>query len=480
MAVFAATVMNTELESETGDASPTPASQSQARTEIRKRRLASQTQWDDQTTQMIGKIFRAIFRLEDKVERVASEVAMVKEHTEYLGSRVKYELHTEVPVANSGVDTPPPPPPLRGELDRLREEVQTIQRHWQQGEFLGELQVNLKKSQDLVVRIENKVEMAISTATQNAKEARPPGPEEKAQSNLKAKSRVSMAQAYPLPPSSPPSPPPPEGMDWEEVMAETERLGRSEQLAHLTADQPEATPTPTPKKKPTPKPAPKPAVPKPQPNPQAKAKPPAAPKPTQPAPQRSRPLGGTSYAAAARAAPTGGEEWTTVQRGDKPRGPCPQHQPQHQPQELRPVQGLNLDQRKFVFAREGPIPKRYAEADLISAVNRTLHQTGVPTHARIFQLRLNAKGTLAGLCTPFAPIEHLLEFRDTIIRAARTVDSGIHNFTANETWSRVKIHGVLLDRYLGRGTFGVTWATGMGQVQEGVLIFCLAVCSELA
>ena len=26
----------------------------------------------------------------------------------------------------------------------------------------------------------------------------------------------------------------------------------------------------------------------------------------------------------------------------------------------------------------------------------------------------------------------------------------------------------------------VTWATGMGQVQEGVLIFCLAVCSELA
>ena len=26
----------------------------------------------------------------------------------------------------------------------------------------------------------------------------------------------------------------------------------------------------------------------------------------------------------------------------------------------------------------------------------------------------------------------------------------------------------------------LTWATGMGQVQEGVLIFCLAVCSELA
>ena len=50
---------------------------------------------------------------------------------------------------------------------------------------------------------------------------------------------------------------------------------------------------------------------------------------------------------------------------------------------------------------------------------------------------------------------HLLQHRDTIIRAVHTVDSGIHNFTANETWSRVKIHGVPLARYLGRGTFGL-------------------------
>ena len=189
---FAPTAMNTEVNGETGEASPTPANQPQARTEIRKRRLASQTQWDDQTTQMIGKIFRAIFRLEDKVEKVAKDVATVKEHTEYMGSRVRYELHTEAPAAHSGVGTPPHPPPLRGELDRLREEVQAIQR--QQGEVLGELQVNLKKNQDLASRIENKVEVAIGTAIQNGKATRPPGSEEKAQS--KAKDRVAVAQVH--------------------------------------------------------------------------------------------------------------------------------------------------------------------------------------------------------------------------------------------------------------------------------------------
>ena len=372
MPFFAATAMSTEVDCKTGEASPTPANQPQARTEIKKRRLASQTQWDDQTTQMIRKIFRAIFRLEDKVERVAKDVATVKEHTEYMGSRVRYELHTEAPAAHSGAGTPPYVPPLRGELDHLREEVQAIQ--CQQGEVLGELQVNLKMNQDLADRIENRVEVAIGMAIQNAKETRPLSPEEKAQS--KTKDRVAVAEVHHPQSSSPPSLPPPEGMDWKEVVAEMERLGRTGQLAHLAANQPEAAPAP--EKKPAPRPGPKPAVLKPQSKPRAEAKTPAALKPTQLAPQLSRSLGGISYAAAAKSAPTGGEGWTTVQRGGRPHGLCPQRHPQ----ELRPVQGLNLDQRKFVFAQEGPTPEHCVEADLISAVNRALHQTGAPTHTR--------------------------------------------------------------------------------------------------
>ena len=165
-------------------------------------------------------------------------------------------------------------------------------------------------------------------------------------------------------------------------MAETERLGRTGQLAHLAADLPEAAPAP--EKKPAPRPGPKPTVPKPQSKPWAEAKAPAAPKPTQPAPQLSRPLGGISYAAVAMSAPTEGEGWTTVQRGGRPHGP----RPQRHLQKLRPVQGLNLDQRKFVFAGEGPIPERCVEADLISAVNRCGGKTEFSHHYHLTAARV--------------------------------------------------------------------------------------------
>ena len=94
-------------------------------------------------------------------------------------------------------------------------------------------------------------------------------------------------------------------------------------------------------------------------------------------------------------------------------------------------------------------------ADIVSAVNRALHQEDVPAHIWMFQLRRNVKGTFAGLSTSFTPIEQLLGARDTVIRAARTVDLSIVDITANETWHRVKIHGVPLNQYLGKGTHGL-------------------------
>ena len=126
MVVLAATTMEESVWEAGTDrrvTSPTPAGQPIARTEIRKRRLASQTQGDDQTTQMIGKIFRAIYRLEDKVERMANDVAIVKQQTEHTGSRVRYEFCTDLegPAEHSGDGNPRAP--LRGEVDRLREEV---------------------------------------------------------------------------------------------------------------------------------------------------------------------------------------------------------------------------------------------------------------------------------------------------------------------------------------------------------------------
>ena len=45
------------------------------------------------------------------------------------------------------------------------------------------------------------------------------------------------------------------------------------------------------------------------------------------------------------------------------------------------------------------------------------------------------------------------------------------NITANETWKRLKIHGVPLERYLGKGTFGLNkLRTEIESENEGVEI----------
>ena len=84
-----------------------------------------------------------------------------------------------------------------------------------------------------------------------------------------------------------------------------------------------------------------------------------------------------------------------------------------------------------------------------------MFQEGISTHIHIFQLWRNARGTLSGLSTPYTPVSQLLVYRDTIIRAVRTVDPGIVNITSNETWKWVKIHGVTLFLYMGKGTNGL-------------------------
>lgn len=56
---------------------------------------------------------------------------------------------------------------------------------------------------------------------------------------------------------------------------------------------------------------------------------------------------------------------------------------------------------------------------------------------------------------PFTPINQLLAHRNTILRAALTVDPTVIDITAYETWHRVKIYGVPLNRYLGKGTHGL-------------------------
>lgn len=61
---------------------------------------------------------------------------------------------------------------------------------------------------------------------------------------------------------------------------------------------------------------------------------------------------------------------------------------------------------------------------------------------------------MAGATTTLRPAEAILRYKDVAIRAAKTECQSVTDITTNETWERVKIHGVPLERYIGKGSYG--------------------------
>lgn len=175
-----------------------------------------------------------------------------------------------------------------------------------------------------------------------------------------------------------------------------------------------------------------------------------------PASGRALPLGGVSYAAAARAlAPAcKKEEWTTVQTKKRPT-------PEQTENPLTPSNtSLSVEKRKVVPETNGPPAKppdndRGRKArEVMSAVHQALYQAGVPGFVRLADLAINGRGTMAGMATTICTAEVFLRYKDFILRAELTECQGITDITTKETRKRVKIHGVPLRTYIGRGSFG--------------------------
>ena len=167
-----------------------------------------------------------------------------------------------------------------------------------------------------------------------------------------------------------------------------------------------------------------------------------------------KPAGGVSYAAMVAAPPPppppqqNTMDWTTVNRRKRPGAA-------ERPLLVTPAKDLRMEQRRFAFVRDNGISTaRCQPADIQSAINRALCQERVPHSVRVQEVRRNDRGTITGATIPTASAEMLLNYRDTVIRAARTQDAGIVGVELNEIWKRVKIHGIPLARYVGKGTHG--------------------------
>jgi len=63
--------------------------------------------------------------------------------------------------------------------------------------------------------------------------------------------------------------------------------------------------------------------------------------------------------------------------------------------------------------------------EIASVINRALFHQQAPAHIRIMNARRNAKGAITGITHQNATAEMALQYRDIIITAARTVDTGV-------------------------------------------------------
>jgi gas vesicle protein len=151
---------------------------------------------------------------------------------------------------------------------------------------------------------------------------------------------------------------------------------------------------------------------------------------------------------ASRPVATSADGFTTVGKNGRARKERNADRPEDYA--LKPItRGNTEDDRKVIFPRDGYTPHPASnQTDVLSEVNRALRREGVPDHIRLVKLRRNENGVLTGLVGDRTNATQFLLYRDTILRAARKADSGVIAVESNETWARLKIHGVPLHRYM--------------------------------
>ncbi len=113
------------------------------------------------------------------------------------------------------------------------------------------------------------------------------------------------------------------------------------------------------------------------------------------------------------------------------------------------------DKRRIIFRREALSPQK-SEADLMLALNESLQKAGIPAYTRFSRVGYSQSGAISALLTEKSSAEQLVNNHSNIlIRAAKAVDAGVIGVEALERWQRLKVHGMSLARYLGKGKMEV-------------------------
>jgi hypothetical protein len=115
-----------------------------------------------------------------------------------------------------------------------------------------------------------------------------------------------------------------------------------------------------------------------------------------------------------------------------------------------------MDKHRMVVLRDQMLPPECCTGeDYQSEINRALLKAGAPHWIHIQQVKRNDKGIITGMTTNMCTMDNLRKYEAVIIKVAHIVDRGIICFKENEVWQRLKLHGLPLNRYVGRGTNGL-------------------------
>ncbi len=118
-------------------------------------------------------------------------------------------------------------------------------------------------------------------------------------------------------------------------------------------------------------------------------------------------------------------------------------------QELAPKKATEPSQRRIVFQRLKDAPQYASLPDMLLAINLAIKKLGLPEHIRLLKLTYTTTGSISGLLGEKALALMLIPvFNDTLIKIAREYDTAIIGVNQAEQWYRLRVHRVLLSRYL--------------------------------
>lgn len=122
-------------------------------------------------------------------------------------------------------------------------------------------------------------------------------------------------------------------------------------------------------------------------------------------------------------------------------------------------------ERRLIFKRSSN-GNQCALPEMVIAMNAALSKAQAPAHIRVEKVDINTRGTVTAKMGPNATGEMAMKFKHTLLSAAKIVDDSIEEITPNETWPRLKLHGISLSRYYTPEEHNSGDEVGLGRLRE--------------